>query len=188
MITTQSILTLIVSNNSKSIASHSQSNSKELEKCALHNFLLSPQEIFAIHLFPSTSSMDLDHTDHPLAMVNWSQHTNHTFMKFVLQQQTDSFTQKLSYKQQVPNKPLAGSKKGIKREVTSDPTLKDERYFDSFSRSLYITAKSHNCDEVLHPDYKSSREDKELFENNRKISMIFPLVSCCSCVNNPSSS
>ena len=23
---------------------------------------------------------------------------------------------------------------------------------------------------------------------NRKISMIFPLVSCCSCVNNPSSS
>ena len=25
-------------------------------------------------------------------------------------------------------------------------------------------------------------------EDNRKISMIFPLVSCCSCVNNPSSS
>ena len=27
-----------------------------------------------------------------------------------------------------------------------------------------------------------------LDKNNRKISMIFPLVSCCSCVNNPSSS
>ena len=26
------------------------------------------------------------------------------------------------------------------------------------------------------------------FDNNREISMIFPLVSCCSCVNNPSSS
>ena len=25
-------------------------------------------------------------------------------------------------------------------------------------------------------------------ESNRKISMIFPLVSCCTCVNNPSSS
>ena len=25
------------------------------------------------------------------------------------------------------------------------------------------------------------------FGSNRKISMIFPLVSCCSCVNNPSS-
>ena len=25
-------------------------------------------------------------------------------------------------------------------------------------------------------------------QTNRKISMIFPLVSCCSCVNNPSSS
>ena len=28
----------------------------------------------------------------------------------------------------------------------------------------------------------------KLEEKNRKISMIFPLVSCCSCVNNPSSS
>ena len=27
-----------------------------------------------------------------------------------------------------------------------------------------------------------------LDKNNRKISMIFPLVSCCSCVNDPSSS
>ena len=26
------------------------------------------------------------------------------------------------------------------------------------------------------------------YPDNRKISMIFPLVSCCSCVNNPSSS
>ena len=28
----------------------------------------------------------------------------------------------------------------------------------------------------------------DLFTANRKISMIFPLVSCCSCVNIPSSS
>ena len=56
-------------------------------------------------------------------------------------------------------------KKGIKREVTSYPTWKDERYFDSFSRSLYITPKSHDCDEVLVPDYEASTEDKELFIN-----------------------
>ena len=62
--------------------------------------------------------MDLDHVDHPLAMAKWSQHSNMTFMKFVLQQQ-------------VSNQQLAGFKKGIKREVTSYATLKDERYFDS---------------------------------------------------------
>ena len=28
----------------------------------------------------------------------------------------------------------------------------------------------------------------DIAKSNRKISMIFPLVSCCSCVNNPSSS
>ena len=41
--------------------------------------------------------------------------------------------------------------------------LKDERYFDSFSRSLYITTKSHDCDEVLDSDYTNT-EYIELFE------------------------
>ena len=39
------------------------------------------------------------------------------------------------------NQKLVSFRKGIKREGTAYPTLKDERYFDSFSRSLYITAK-----------------------------------------------
>ena len=39
--------------------------------------------------------------------------------------------------------------------------------FDSFNRSLYITAKSHICDEVFNPDYTPSTEDKVLFENNQ---------------------
>ena len=34
-------------------------------------------------------------------------------------------------------------RKGIKMEETSYPTFKDERYFDSFSGSLYISSKSH---------------------------------------------
>ena len=74
--------------------------------------------------------MDFDHEDHPLAMANWGQHSNHTFMKFVFQQQTDNS------RQQVSNQQLAVFKNGIKREVSSCPTLKDER---SFSKSLYIT-------------------------------------------------
>ena len=62
------------------------------------------------------------------------------------------------------NQSLVNFRNGIKREETSYPTLKDERYFDSFSRSLYITAKSHECDEVLDPEYMPFNSEKELFE------------------------
>ena len=39
-------------------------------------------------------------------------------------------------------KPM-GFKKGIKREIAAYPSLKDERYFDGFKKSLFIVAKSH---------------------------------------------
>ena len=59
-----------------------------------------------------------------------------------------------------------GFKKGIKREIAAYPTLKDERYFDGFKRSLFIVAKSHECNEVLDPNYTpgSEPEQQELFE------------------------
>ena len=44
------------------------------------------------------ADMDLDHEDHPLAMANWSQYSNHTFMQFVLHQHTDNFAPKPSHK------------------------------------------------------------------------------------------
>ena len=46
---------------------------------------------------------------------------------------------------------LMGFKKGIKREIAAYPSLKDEKYFDGFKRSLFIVAKSHECNEVLDP-------------------------------------
>ena len=42
--------------------------------------------------------------------------------------------------------------------------MKDEWYFDSFSRFLYITPKSHECNEVFDPKYTPSNSEKELFE------------------------
>ena len=63
--------------------------------------------------------LDLNHPDHPLTMANWSRHSNHIFVKFVLKQQTDNFTPRPSHKQQVSNQQLASFKKGIKREVPS---------------------------------------------------------------------
>ena len=61
---------------------------------------------------------------------------------------------------------MMGFKKGIKREITAYPSLKDERYFDGFKRSLFIVAKTHECNEVLDPNYTpgSEPEEKELFE------------------------
>ena len=57
-------------------------------------------------------------------------------------------------------------KKGIKREITAYPSLKDERYFDGFKRSLFIVAKTHECSDVLDPNYTpgSEPEEQELFE------------------------
>ena len=61
---------------------------------------------------------------------------------------------------------LMGFKKGIKREIAAYPSLKDERYFDGFKRSLFIVAKSYECNEVLDPTYTpvSEPEEQELFE------------------------
>ena len=42
---------------------------------------------------------------------------------------------------------LMGFKKDNKREIAAYPTFKDERYFDSFSRSLFIVAKAHEYSE-----------------------------------------
>ena len=61
---------------------------------------------------------------------------------------------------------LMGFEKGTKREIAAYPTLKDERYFDGFKRSLLIVAKTHECNEVLDPIYTpgSEPEEQELFE------------------------
>ena len=61
---------------------------------------------------------------------------------------------------------LMGFKKGIKREIAAYPSLKDERYFDGFKRSLFIVAKTHECNEVLDPTYTpgTELEEQEFFE------------------------
>ena len=61
---------------------------------------------------------------------------------------------------------LMSFEKGIKREITAYPSLKDERYFDGFKRSLFIVAKTHECSEVLDPNYTpgSEPEEEQLFE------------------------
>ena len=61
---------------------------------------------------------------------------------------------------------LMGFKTGIKREIAAYPSLKDERYFDGFKRSLFIVAKTIEWSEILDPNYTpgSEPEEEELFE------------------------
>ena len=108
--------------------------------------------------------MELDHEDHPLALDNWVLQSNNSFMKFVIQQQHDNSLQSQTQSQNLSSQQLADFKKGIKRQVTSYPTLKDERYFDSSRRSLYITAKSHGCEDVLDSDCTPTKQYIEWFE------------------------
>ena len=69
---------------------------------------------------------------------------------------------------------LMSFKKGIKREITAYPSLKDERYFDGFKRSLFIVAKTHECSEVLDPNYTpgSEPEEEELFEAKQTLCLV----------------
>ena len=99
--------------------------------------------------------------DHPLSEHNWLSQTRGKFMKYVIYTLSDGIESR-----PIPNKnqKLISFKKGIKREETSYPTPKDERYFDGVSRSLYITAKSHECEQVLDPDYTPNNAEKDLFE------------------------
>ena len=100
--------------------------------------------------------------DHPPSEHNWLSppppQTRGKFMKYVIYTLSDGIESR-----PIPNKnqKLVSFKKGIKREETTYPTLKDETYFDGFSRSLYITAKSHECEQVLDPP---SNAEKDLFE------------------------
>ena len=108
--------------------------------------------------------VDYDHEefDNPLDEGNCLLQTRGKYMKFVIYHSSTA-----TEPRNTSNQKLASFRNAIKREESSYPTLKDEKDFDSFSRSLYIAAKSHECDEVLDPEYTPSNCEKELLEENK---------------------
>ena len=74
---------------------------------------------------------------------------------------------------------LMGFKKGRKREIAAYPSLKDERYFDGFKRSLLIVAKTHECNEVLDPNYTpgSEPEEQELLRQNKPSCLVSSMLT-----------
>ena len=130
------------------------------------------------HVFRDYSSGIVVRTDpfHPFLPEEWNQHTSTMLRTFLIQHLPNPIGP-----QPVISGPISSSrpaayspaalelmslKKGIKREITAYPSLKDERYFDGFKRSLFIVAKTHECSEVLDHNYTpgSEPEEQELFE------------------------
>ena len=114
-------------------------------------------------ILESEFEYDDEEFDNPLDEDNWLLQTRGKYMKFVIYHSTATEPRNTS------SQKLASFRKGIKREETAYPTLKDERHFDSFSRSLYVTAKSHECEDVLDPEYTPPNSEKELFEAKQVI-------------------
>ena len=130
------------------------------------------------HVFGAYNS-DIDPRDDPFHLFTpdeWSQQTSAMLRTYLIQNQPDPHGP-----EPVPSGPicssrptgyspaaieLMGFKTGIKGEIAAYPSLKDERYFDGFKRSLFIVAKTHECNEVLDPNYTpgSEPEEQELFE------------------------
>jgi hypothetical protein len=60
-------------------------------------------------------------------------------------------------------------RRGVKRDKTHYPVLKDDKYWDNFYRSFVVTAVSHNVEKVLDPTYAPTEpSDKALFEEQKK--------------------
>ena len=129
------------------------------------------------HLFSEYMDKgDWEQPFHPFSPEEWSKQTS-TMMRLYLVQNlpTPIGPQPVTSGSIPSSKPAAYSpaalelmsfKKGIKREITACPSLKDERYFDGFKRSLFIVAKTHECSDFLDPNYTpgSEPEEQELFE------------------------
>ena len=130
------------------------------------------------HVFGAYNS-DIDPRDdpfYPFTPDEWSQQTSTMLRTYLIQNLPDPHGP-----EPVPSGPISSSrptgyspaaielmgfKKGIKRGIAAYPSLKDERYFDGFKRSLFIVAKSHECNEVLEPSHNpgSEPEEQELFD------------------------
>ena len=116
-----------------------------------------------------------DDTDHALKPDNFLHTTFHQFMSWKLNEITTSSpspppSDTASDPRAAPSTPscstqLLNFKRGIKRDISAYPSLKDEKYYESFKRSVLVTARAHDCEEILQPTFRprGDADSLELF-------------------------
>ena len=129
------------------------------------------------HVFGAYNS-DIDPKDdpfHPFTPDEWSQQASTMLMTYLIQHLPNPNGPEPVSSVPIPSSrptgyspaaiELMGFKKGIKREIAAYPSLKNERYVNGLKRSLLIVSKTHECNEVLDPNYTpgSEPEEQELF-------------------------
>ena len=133
------------------------------------------------HVFAAYNS-DIDHRDDPFHLFTpdeWSEQTSTMLGTYLIQNLPDLHGHGPVPSGSIPSSRLTGYspaaielmgfKKSIKREIAAYTSLKDERYFDGFKRSLFIVSKTHECNEILEPTYTpgGEPEEQELFEDKQ---------------------
>ena len=74
---------------------------------------------------------------------------------------------------------LLNFKIGIKSDISAYPTLKDEKYYESFKRSVLVTTRAHDCEEILQPNFRP-RGDGDILELFRlKNDFIYSVFNKC---------
>ena len=120
-------------------------------------------------------SVSSDASDHALEPDNFLHTTFHQYMSWKLNEITTSSPSpppsvNASDPRATPSTPshssqLLNFKRGIKRDISAYPTLKDEKYYESFKRSVLVTARAHDCEEILQPTFRprGDADSLELF-------------------------
>ena len=74
---------------------------------------------------------------------------------------------------------LLNFKRGIKRDISAYPTLKDEKNYESFKRSVLVTARSHDCEEILQPIYRPRGDADSLELFRLKTDFMYSVFNKC---------
>ena len=132
-------------------------------------------------------SVASDDPDNALEPSNFLHTTFHQYMYWKLNEITTSSPSPppsvtASSPRAAPSPPSCSSqllnfKRGIKQEISDYPTHKDEKYYESFKRYVLVTARAHDCEEILQPTYRprSDADSLELFRLKMILCIVFSI-------------
>ena len=118
-----------------------------------------------------------DDPDSALEPSNFLHTTFHQYMSWKLNEITTSSLSPppsvtASSPRAAPSPPSCSSqllnfKRHIKRGFCAYPTLKDEKCYESFKRSVLVTVRAHDCEEILQPTYRPRSDVTEICPSQR---------------------